>query len=246
MHLPTELWMMVLESLRHDEYLARPVFVKRFVKDTLEKSATEEDLVRALPSFERCGAWKATRSYYAIDSTIRKAAQQVLLSAAVLLPTCSVPHDQVPRKRGKGMRTAHLKAKGGVFDKRYGVPDVIAKMQPRLGKNGELEPSYLALDMFAGNVAVALVRAMDVRFRAMELRQNRWTAFERLFVRHRESLMVRDNTVLGTVRRVDLLATSPYEDLNDQARELAKQLARCIEMVWVQMGIEDGVVRVLD
>jgi hypothetical protein len=101
-HLPIELWMRVLESLSHEDTLARPAYVNCFIKAIIQRDATEEDLVGLLPEFER-RAWKTTRPYYAINSTIRKAAQQVFLSG-VILQTCVAPLTEMPQKR-KGKRT---------------------------------------------------------------------------------------------------------------------------------------------
>ena len=101
--LPYELHLRILESLSHADMqlLARPAYVNCFVKAILRGRATEQDLVPALPDFER-RAWKATRPYYAVSRMIRKAAQQVFLSG-VLLQTCGAPLEEVPRRR-KGRR----------------------------------------------------------------------------------------------------------------------------------------------
>ena len=115
--LPYELWLRILESLSHAHLLARPAYVNCFVKAIIRGRATEQDLVPALPEFER-RAWKATRPYYAINGEIRKAAQQVFLSG-VLLQSCRPPLEEVPRKR-KGRRRARGCKGVGMGRSRFG------------------------------------------------------------------------------------------------------------------------------
>ena len=252
MHLPVELWMIILEFLRHDEYLARQVFVKRFVKGTLERSATEEDLVRALPSFERRGAWKATRPYYAIDRTIRQAAQRVSLSAVVLLQTCSAPLSEVPQKRKKGRKTPRkLKSKSSKSKKPFYAPSKLAKMRPRASHDGMLQPTYLALDLFESDRLESRVDGVGLRDLTIPRREIQSFFMSALFLQHRARLTTEgpttklDDSMLRTVRTVELLYAAPCENLEVRAEELADILAQDIESVWKQIGVEDGVVRVM-
>lgn len=57
--------------------------------------------------------------------------------------------------------------------------------------------------------------------------------------------IVEDDSVLKTVRKVELLAAAPEEELMDEAWECAEELKGRIEMVWRGMGIEDGQVRIM-
>jgi hypothetical protein len=147
--LPYELWMRVLESLTHEHTFTRRAYVNCFVEAIIKRTATEEELVAALPKFER-RAWKATRPYYAISSSIRKAAQQVFLSG-VLLQTCVAPLKEVPRQR-KGKRVPKgMKCDGSL--KPFYAPDVLAKTKARESEDGSgLVPTYLPLELFEMSV----------------------------------------------------------------------------------------------
>jgi hypothetical protein len=244
MHLPMELWMRVLESLSHENTLARPAYVNCFVKAIIQHGATEEDLVGCLPEFER-RAWKTTRPYYAINSTIRKAVQQVFLSG-VMLQTCAAPLTEIPQKR-KGKRTPRRMkglAVGNGSEQPFWVPDTLAKMQAKASDDGVgFEPAYLPLDLFdallfkqsmANSGKDAALRSRDYRPRNL----NNMLCEHVCKLKENESLF-------RTVRRVELLAAAPYEDLMDDALGLAILLKGMIEKVWEDLMIEDGEVRIL-
>ena len=57
--------------------------------------------------------------------------------------------------------------------------------------------------------------------------------------------VVGEDSVLRTVRKVELLAGAPEEEVMGEAWECAEELKRRIEGVWREMGVEDGEVRVM-
>lgn len=237
--------MRILESITHEHTLARPAYVNCFVKAVIEQRATEQDLVGLLPEFER-RAWLATRPYYAINSTIRKAAKQVFLSG-VLLQTCKAPLAEVPKKR-KGKRTPRSMKRVGMGEEPFWVPEVLERMEARVGgsENGEgggLEPTYLPLEVFE------MLFFKQCLEDAGKRGYMSWLATHSRAMSHiLEAHIFRvseDNSLLRTVRRVELLAAAPYEELMEEAREDAEELKLEIERTWKQLGIGDGEVRVM-
>lgn len=245
MHLPYEVWMRVLESITHEHTLARPAYVNCFVSAIIEHRATEQDLVGLLPEFER-RAWRATRPYYAISSSIRKAAKQVFLSG-VLLQTCSAPLAEVPKKR-KGKRTPRSMKRVGGSEGPFWVPGVLERMEARVSvsenrEGGGLEPTYLPLEVF--DMLFFKQCLEDVGKRGyMSWRATHSRNMDGILETH-VLRVSEDDSLLRTVRRVDLLAAAPYEDLMEEARECAETLKREIERTWKQFGIEDGEVRIM-
>lgn len=223
--LPYELWLRILESLSHAHLLARPAYVNCFVKAILRARATESDLVPALPEFER-RAWKATRPYYAINSEIRRAAQQVFLSG-VLLQTCKPPLEEVPRRR-KGRRRARGMERGGEGEKPFWAPDVLARMRLVESKGG-LVPTYLPLEVFGHLFSAPPNYALRLKS---------------VLVQH-VLRVVGEDSVLRTVRKVELLAGAPEEELMGEAWECAEELKRRIEGFGKEMGVQDGEVRIM-
>lgn len=221
--LPYELWLRILESLSHAHLLARPAYVNCFVKAIIRNRATEEDLVAELPEFES-RAWRATRPYYAINSEIRKAAQHVFLSG-VLLQTCRAPLEEVPRKRKGRRRARGMKADESV-EASFWVPDVLARMRLMESEDGAegLVPTYLPLEVFG-----CLFSAP----------QNHARKLKSVLVQH-VLRVVGDDSVLRTVRKVELVAAAPEEELMGEAWECAEELKRRIEMVWEGMGVQGG------
>lgn len=252
--LPTEIWMQILESVDHSDHIARPSYVNCFVQAIIQDRATEAQLVPLLPTFEK-EAWKATRPYYAIDRTSRQAAHQVFLSG-VLLQTCPSPLNQVPLKRTLGRREPHA-ARTSIPPPFY-APTALAKMcvQTKAVSSTDNDnvnattasstphPTYIPLELF------------DLRlFHEANLPDNdpklpitlraRVGFLAELFDQHFQRLIQEDATLLKSVRRVDLLAAAPYEELMGQARLWADVLRAEIEGFWKGMGIEGAVVRVL-
>ena len=225
---PYEVWLRVLESLSHAHLLARPAYVNCFVKAIIRNRATEEELVHALPEFER-RAWKATRPYYAINSEIRKAAQQVFLSG-VLLQTCRAPLEEVPRKR-KGRRRARGMKANEEAEGPFWAPDVLARMRLMESESGGggLVPTYLPLEVFG---------------RLFSAPPNHAGRLKSVLVQH-VLRIVEDGSVLRTVRKVELLAAAPEEELMEEAWECAEELKRRIEGVWRDLGVEGGEVRIM-
>jgi hypothetical protein len=243
-HLPIELWMRVLESLSHETTLARPAYVNCFVKAIIQRDATEEDLVGLLPEFER-RAWKTTRPYYAINSTIRKAAQQVFLSG-VILQTCVAPLTELPQKR-KGKRTPRrmkgLKLGSG-SEQPFWVPETLAKMKPQATDDGiTFEPTYLPLELFD---ALIFKQSMSNsgKYTDLPLRDYRPRNLNNMLGQHIFKLK-ENESLFRTVRRVELLAAAPYEDLMDGGLQLALLLKGKIEKVWEDLMVEDGEVTIL-
>jgi hypothetical protein len=242
--LPYELWLRILESLTHEEHFARTAYVNIFVNSIIKRTATEQDLVTAFPEFER-RAWKATRPYYAINSEIRKAAQQVFLSG-VLLQTCSAPLEEVPRKRKGKRRARGTKSVVGACEDEgpFYVPDVLARMrcQPVEGSDSAMVPTYLPLEVFGSLVTAPLKRPPSLgRAAAQALR------LECSFDNHVWRIL-EERELLHTVRTVELLAASPYassEKDEDEAWSLAEALKRYIERTWKDIGVEGGEVRVM-
>ncbi|GAB7331357.1 hypothetical protein MBLNU13_g02791t1 [Cladosporium sp. NU13] len=225
--LPYELWLRILESLSHVHLLARPAYVNCFVKAIIRNRATEEDLVPALPEFER-RAWKATRPYYAINSETRRAAQQVFLSG-VLLQTCRAPLEEVPRKR-KGRRRARGMKAGEAGEAPFWVPDMLARMRLVESEDGGgLVPTYLPLEVFGYLFSAP---------------PNHARRLKSVLVQH-VLRVVEDDSVLRTVRKVELLAGAPEEELMAEAWECAEELKRRIEGVWRDLGVEDWEVRIM-
>lgn len=255
MHLPIEIWMQILESLTHDQHLARPAYVNCFVDAVLKSSGTEkeeEDLVRCLPEFER-RAWKATRSYYAIDSKIHQAAKQVFLSG-VLLQTCSAPLNEVPKRRSKGKlvprgRLTPPSADDGGSAKTFYAPNMLSRMRPREGEHGKLQPTYLALEVFEADSIKEMGKSMPPSLRSLPLVEHLCLLLEDMFREHRRGLMGDGDSVLGTVKTVELLAASPDDDsleVKSRAREFAQSLRKIVELIWVDLLVEGGVVRVME
>lgn len=255
MHLPIEIWMQILESVTHDQHLARPVYVDCFIDAFLKSSGTEkeeEELVRCLPEFER-RAWKTTRSYYAIDSRTRQAAQQVFLSG-VLLQTCSAPLHEVPKRRTKGKlvprgRLTPPSADDGESAKSFYAPNMLRRMRPREGEDGEPQPTYLALEIFEADSIKEAGKCLPRGLSSLLLVEHSCLLLEDMFREHRRGLMGDGDSVLGTVRTVELLATSPDDDslaVRSRARELAQSLRKIVELVWVDLMVEGGVVRVME
>lgn len=232
--LPYELWLRVLESISHEHILARPAYVNCFVKAIIRRRATEQELVASLPDFE-LRAWKATRPYYAVSSKLRKAAQQVFLTG-VLLQTCRAPLEEVPRKRKgkKAVRGVKRDRDGGPF---Y-APDVLARLRARESEDGtDIVPTYLPLEVFG--------ELMHPEFRvgSLGLAITSWE-LGRTVEKHIERIE-EDHALLRTVRKVELLAASPYEGLTEAAWEHAEKLKRRIEKVWEDLMVEDGEVRIM-
>ena len=210
--LPYELWMRVLESITHEHIFARRTYVDGFVKAIIKRTATEEELVAALPKFE-LRAWKATRPYYAISSSIRKAAQQVFLSG-VLLQTCVAPLREVPKQR-KGMRVPRGVKRDGM-ERPFYAPEVLAKTRARESEDGSGSvPTYLPLEIFERSVYRHTVNFSESR------------------------------SLLRTLRKIELLTASPYDDSTEVDWEDAKRLKRHIQEVWEEMGIKGGEVRIM-
>jgi hypothetical protein len=233
--LPYELWLRILESLSHSHHFARPAYVNCFVKAILQNHATEEDLVAALPEFEK-RAWRATRPYYSIDSTIRKAAQHVFLSG-VLLQMCKAPLEEVPRKR-KGRRRARGMKASEAKEAPFYAPGALARMKLMESEDGDevagggrgLVPTYLPLEVFG-----KLFSAPPDHARRLKS----------VLVQH-VLRVVGDDSVLRTVGKVELLATAPVEEEGmGEAWECAEELGRRIEMVWRGLGVEGGEVRIM-
>jgi hypothetical protein len=244
MHLPMEIWMRVLESLSHENILARPAYVNCFVKAIIQRTAAEEDLVSSLPEFER-RAWKATRPYYAINSTIRRAAQQVFLSG-VVLQTSAAPLTEIPQKRKGKRKPRRMKglAMGSGSEKPFWVPDTLAKMQAKASDDGvSFEPTYLPLELFD---ALLFKQNMVNSGKDVDppLRDYRPRNLNNMLGHHIYKLK-ENESLFRTVRRVELLAAAPYEDLMDNGLELAVLLKEKIEKVWEDLVIEDGEVTIL-
>lgn len=198
--------------------------------------------MRSLPSFERCGAWKATRSYYAIDRTIRHAAQQYSLSG-VLLQTCEAPFYDVPRKM-----VVEEQSQAESSAKRAYDPSALAKMRTRADENAELQPTYLALEVFEPEFMKRQLEAKREEFGSMAADDGYVyprAGLNAAFTRHHWRLP-RNNSVLTTVRMVELLAAAPFEGSAYEARSFVEELRRLILRFWSRLGIEDGVVRVTE
>jgi hypothetical protein len=236
--LPYELWMRILETLSHEHTSARPAYVNCFVEAIIKRTATEENLVAALPDFE-LRAWKATRPYYAISSSIRKAAQQVFLSG-VLLQTCLAPLEEVPKKR-KGKRVPKGMKRNGSNGPFY-VPDVLVKTRATKSEDGgELLPTYLPLEVFSELATSTTYKTGPSPFTG-QLSQL-WK-LDMSFHRHVVDLSG-DRSLLRNMRKVELLAASPYEELTEEAWEVADRLKKYIEMIWEEMKIDDEEMRVM-
>lgn len=239
--LPYELWLRILELLSHSHHFARPAYVNCFVKAILRNTATEEDLVAALPEFEK-RAWRATRPYYAVNSEIRKAAQHVFLSG-VLLQTCKAPLEEVPRKR-KGRRRARGMKASEAEEAPFYAPGILATMryQPVDGSSGVAVPTYLPLEVFGGLVTAPLKRPPSLGRAGAQGLGLEWGV-----ANHSYNITL-ERPLFRTVRTVELLAAWPYESSEadaDEAWRLAERLKRFIESIWEDMGVEDGVVTVM-
>lgn len=259
MRLPTELWMQILESVTLEEHLARPAQVERFVEAFRQGSGSEkeeEELVRSLPEFER-RAWKATRPYYAIDRSLRAAAQRVFLSG-LLLQTCSAPLNQVPHPAASVDSSPAISYE----------PSVIVRMRPAVDANGELQPTYLPLDVFEqSNFEQRLKQEIEKR-NTGTLLQMRLSSLTGVFIGHRMRTMgvnldmvagrlqtsalaaARQDSVFKTVRIVELLAAAPHGDREysvvAEVSRFAEELRKDIEIHWKVLGVKDGVVRILE
>ena len=237
--LPYELWLRILESLSHEHILARRAYANCFVEAIIKHTLTEQELVAALPDFE-LRAWKATRPYYAISSSIRKAAQQSFLSG-VLLQTCAAPLEEVPKKR-KGKRVPRGMKPTGSEGPFY-VPDALARMRCQASEDGEgLMPTYLPLEVFSDLATCATFKNPPGPFAGRLL--SRWWKLDTTVFNHIARISD-ESSLLRTVRKVELLAASPYEELTEEAHEGADRLKRHIERTWAGMGVGDGEVHIM-
>lgn len=238
-----QIWMHILESIDHSHHVARPAYVNCFTSAIIQERATEADLVPELPAFER-QAWKATRPYYAIDEASRQVAKAAFLSG-VLLQTCTSPLNQVPLKRNLGRREPH--APRTSIPPPFYPPNTLAKMQPKIqndGTSAAAVPTYMPLELF--DIRLFHEASIPDKDRKSTVALQVQMGFMgELFKQHVQRLTETNPELLRTVRRVDLLAAAPYESLMKHAELLADVLTSEIEEVWEDMGILDGVVRVL-
>lgn len=237
--LPTETWMQILESVDHSDHYARPSYVNCFVSAIIQDRANEADLVPELPAFEK-RAWKAARAYYAIDKNSRQAAH-ACFATGVLLQGCTSPLNQIPIKRVHGCRKPHA-ARTSIPPPFYAAT-AMAKMRPRILRDGKMEPTYMPLELF--DISFFHEASLyDRDLKSPVSLQVRLGFMGELVHQHVRRLTMSELTLLRTVRRVDLLAAAPYEPLMGQAGVWAQAIANQIEMAWRYLGVKDGVVRV--
>ena len=122
----------------------------------------------------------------------------------------------------------------------FWVPEVLARMRLMEsedgaaagggGGGGGLVPTYLPLEVFR-----CLFSAPPNHARRLKS----------VLVQHVLRIVEDDDSVLRMVRKVELLAAAPEEELMGEAWECAEELKRRIEGVWRGLGVEGGEVRIM-
>lgn len=118
----------------------------------------------------------------------------------------------------------------GDGEKPFWAPGVLARMGlVERGEGGGPAPTYLPLEVFGHLFSGP---------------PNHARRLKSVLVQH-VLRVVGEDSVLRTVRKVELLAGAPEEELVGEAWECAEELKRSIEGVWRDMGVQDGEVRIM-
>ena len=119
---------------------------------------------------------------------------------------------------------------GGEGEKPFWAPGLLARMgSVESGEGGGSVPTYLPLEVFG---------------QLFSAPPNQARGLKSVLVQH-VLRVVGEDSVLRTVRKVELLAGAPEEELMGEAWECAEELKRRIEGFWREMGVQDGEVRIM-